>query len=265
MGYDAGELKGIWEIEAAQTRKVDRQDYERELAGIDIGRNARFHGAEFVEDRRQGRSGASSAQRTAQQQYASRLLAMLANDRVYREAHERAMGSFTNAGDAIDRAIDAGEKAHEKQRRQMDDYLINTARLSDGRHVMIAPDGTFHDQNGEPITVEDAAEVEGQIIQPFPTYEAMMERKGGIERDLAELRGWSVEIGDMNNKANDDEKPASREELGDAAKRADDVAASAEEKQRGFEALAPNTNANRNLDLIERKESTTAMAMPQLP
>lgn len=190
---------------------------------------------------------------------------LLANDRLYREAHDRAMGSFSNAGNAIDRAIEAGEKAHEKLRRQMDDYLISTARLSDGRYVMLAPDGTYRDQAGEPITAEDATEVEGQIIQPFPPYEATMQRKAGIERDLAELRGWSVEIGDMHNKANDDKKPASREELSDMAERADDLAARAEEKQRDFEQSSPHYTASRQLDSVEHRSSTATMAMPQLP
>ena len=65
LRYDKGELTSSWEIEAARTREEDRRDYERELAGIDIGRDSRFHGTEFVAERRQNRSGASNAQRTA--------------------------------------------------------------------------------------------------------------------------------------------------------------------------------------------------------
>jgi len=221
LGFDKGELTSNWEIEAARTREDDRRDYERELAGIDIGREARFHGTEFVEERRQGRGGASSAQRSAQQQYASRLQAMLANDRAYREAHERAMASFTNAGNAIDRAIEAGESALKKVSREIDDYLVSTARLNDGRYVMIDVDGTYRDDTGEPISTEDLAEVDGQTIKPFKPYQALTERKSDVERDLAELRGWSVEVGDMHNKAIDDENPASRENLDDMVERAE--------------------------------------------
>lgn len=221
LSYDKGELTRSWEIEAGRTREEDRRDYERELAGIDIGRDARFLGTEFVEDRRQGRSGASNAQRSAQQQYASRLQAMLANDRAYREAHERAMAAFTNAGNAIDRAIIAGEKLLEKARREIDDYLGSTARLSDGRFVMIDESGEYRDETGAPISAEDISELHDQPIKAFAPYEALIERRSDVERDLAELRGWSVEVGDMHNSATDDEAPASRESLDDMAERAE--------------------------------------------
>ncbi|MTD94354.1 hypothetical protein GIW81_08405 [Hyphomicrobium sp. xq] len=190
---------------------------------------------------------------------------LLANDRAYREAHERAMASFTNAGDAIGRAIEAGEKARENVRQQIDDYLHSTARLKDGRYVMTDADGTCRDQNGTPISAEDAAEVEGQPKRAFMPYDDMRERKDDIDRDLAELRGWDVEVGGMRNEATDDRRPASRERLDDMTERADDLAERAAEKQRGFEASAPNTDTNRSLDLVERKESTVTMAMPQLP
>lgn len=190
---------------------------------------------------------------------------LLANDRAYREAHERAMASFTNAGSAIDRAIEAGEKALDKARRQIDDYLRSTARLSDGRYVMIDGDGTFRDETGAAISADDVAKVDGQPIKAFKPYEELTAGVADIERDLAELRGWSVEVGDMHNKANDDKVPASRETLDDMKKRADDMAERAKEMQRGFDATSPNTNANRHLDLLERKESTATMAMPQLP
>ncbi|AHB50017.1 hypothetical protein W911_06045 [Hyphomicrobium nitrativorans NL23] len=190
---------------------------------------------------------------------------LLANDRAYREAHERAAASFTNAGNAIDRAIEAGEKAHESLRRQIDGYLTSTARLSDGRYVMIDVDGTYKDETGKPITPEDASEVEGQPIKTFRPYEVLTERKARIERDLDELRGWSVEVGDMHNKANDDENPASREELSDLAERADDLAARAKEKQNEFEQSSPGLIADHQLGTVEPTGSTATMAMPQLP
>lgn len=190
---------------------------------------------------------------------------LLANDHAYREAHERALSSFSNAGRAIDNAIEAGERARDKQQRQIDEYLASTPRLSDGRYVLIDAEGTYRDENGKPISADDAAEVEGLPKQAFKPYEDMLERKDKIERDLAELRGWSVEVGEMHNKATDDNNPTSREELKDMTERTDDLAERAKEKQIGFETVAPNTDANRHLDLLERQASTATMAMPQLP
>lgn len=190
---------------------------------------------------------------------------LLANDRAYREAHERAIASFTNAGNAIDRAIEAGERALEKLRRQMDDYLHSTARLSDGRYVMIDKDGTYRDQTGGEISAEDVAEVDGQSVKAFEPYEVLDGRKAQFERDLAELRGWSVEVGDMHNRETDEESPASREELSEMTERADDLAERAEEKQREFEQTSPHYTTSRHLDSVERGSSTATMAMPQLP
>lgn len=162
---------------------------------------------------------------------------LLANDRAYREAHERAMLSFTNAGNAIDRAMEAGEKARENVQRQIEDYLVSTARLSDGRYVMIDPDGTYRDEKGQPISPDDIAEVEGQPIKAFKPYEVLTGRKAQIERDLAELRGWSVEVGDMQNRATDEKNAVGRDELDGMTDRADDLAERARERERAFDDL----------------------------
>lgn len=142
MGYDTGELKAIWEIEAARTREEDRRDYERELAGIDIGREARFHGTEFVEERRQGRGGASSAQRSAQQQYASRLQMLLATNPGYAKAYNNTMDALGDSEKAADDAIEKLEVALTKARRETQDMLERAAKLPDGRRV-------FKDKNGK--------------------------------------------------------------------------------------------------------------------
>jgi len=170
------------------------------------------------------------------------LIWLLANDRAYREAHERAMLSFTNAGRAIDRAIEAGEKAHEKVRQQIDDCLASTARLKDGRYVMIDEDGTYKDQDGKPVSAEDAAEVEGQPIRAFKPYDEMRERKEKIDRDLAELRGWGVEVGSMKNEATDEKHPASRKRLDEMTERADDLSEWAREYERTFESQLARQN-----------------------
>lgn len=190
---------------------------------------------------------------------------LLANDRAYREAHERAMLSFTNAGNAIDRAIEAGEKAHKTVRQQIDDYLASTAQLKDGRYVMIAPDGTYRDETGKPISPEDVAEVEGQPVKEFRPYEGLTERRAQIEQDLAELRGWSVEVGDMKNRAMDQENPTREEPLADDKERGDDLAERAQEKQRGFEQSSPLYDSDRHLTTREPQGSAATMAMPQLP
>ena len=192
---------------------------------------------------------------------------LLANDRAYRQSHERAVASFTNAGNAIDRAIAVGEKALEKTRQQIDDYLRSTARLSDGRYVMIDKDGVYRDQTGGEVSAEDVAEVEGQPIKAFQPYEVLDGRKAQFERDLAELRGWSVDVGDMHNRAADEKDPASREELKEMTVRADDLGELARKKQERFEA-GPGYGLTQDQDIDARADldvvSGAAMAKPKI-
>lgn len=186
---------------------------------------------------------------------------LLANDRAYREAHERAMASITNAGNAIDRAIAAGEKALDKARHQIDDYLRSTARLSDGRYVMIDNDGTYRDETGKPISADDVSAVEGQPIKEFKPYDELSGWKNDIECDLADLRGWSVEVGDMHNKATDVEAPASRDALDGMAERAERYQHQAEDTLARWsrETVMPDTQKH-----TFRQERTANIDIPKM-
>lgn len=215
-----------------------------------------------------GRSAASDDHaergRKDRETHTKTLTWLLANDRAYREAHERAMASITNAGNAIDRAIAAGEKALEKARHHIDNYLRSTTRLSDGRYVMIDSDGTYRDETGKPISADDVSAVEGQPIRAFKPYDELAGWKNGIERDLAKLRGWSVEVGDMHNRATDDKIAVAPEELPKEQEHADDLAERAEEKVRDFERSSQLYDKTRDVDLVDHKPATATMAMPQL-
>lgn len=187
---------------------------------------------------------------------------LLANDALYRTAHERAIASFDTAGRAIARAIEAGEKAAQKLRRERDDYLASTPRLRDGRSVFIDADGTYRDQNGHPISAEDAAEVEGQPKRAFKPYAEMTERAEEIDRHLAELRGWDVEVGGMRNEAADEKNPASRERLDDMSERADQIAKDAERIQLNFEDSSPFYRATTHK--VESQGLAAVIAVPQI-
>lgn len=216
-----------------------------------------------------GRSAASDDHaergRKDRETHTKTLTWLLANDRAYREAHERAMASITNAGNAIDRAIAVGEKALEKARHQIDDYLRSTTRLSDGRYVMIDSDGTYRDETGKPISADDISAVEGQPIKAFKPYDELAGWKTDIERDLSELRGWSVEVGDMHNRATDDKTAVDRDDLPEIQERTGELAERAQEKHRKFEQSSPRFEADRIVATPEPQGLAATMAMPQLP
>lgn len=215
LGYDTGELKGIWEIEAARTREEDRRDYERELAGIDIGREARFHGSEFVEERRQGRGGASSTQRSAQQQYASRLQALLANDASYARLHAGTMDALGDAEEATDRAITKAQKALEQAQQQLDQTLSRAAKLSDGTRVFRDARGNVWNERGQRVSEADAAGIEWRGDEP--AYEQFLEDGESVNDRLArveELQGYRIDtLGGIRDRMTDEENPPSADEM----------------------------------------------------
>lgn len=215
MGFDKGELTSNWEIEAARTREEDRRDYERELAGIDIGREARFHGTEFVEERRQSRGGASSAQRSAQQQFASRLQMLLATNPGYAKAYNDTMGALGEAEVATDRAIVKAQKALEDAQQQLEKTVSRAAKLSDGTRVFRDARGNVWNEHGQRVGEADAAGIEWRGDEP--AYEQFLEESESVQDRLTRLealQGYRVDtLGGIRDRMSDQNNPPTAREI----------------------------------------------------
>lgn len=215
MGYDKGELTSHWEIEASRTREEERRDYERELAGIDIGRDARFLGTEFVEARRQGRSGASSAQRSSQQQYASRLQMLLATNPAYAKLYSDTMGALGDAEAVTDRAIIKAQQALKDAQQQLDRTLNRAAKLSDGTSVFRNLRGEIWNERGQHVSEADAAGIEWRGNEP--AYEQFLEESESVKDRLTRLealQSFRVDtLGGIRHRMDDPDDPASAEEI----------------------------------------------------
>jgi hypothetical protein len=215
LGYDKGELTNSWEIEAALTREEDRRDHERELAGIDIGREARFHGTEFVEERRHGRSGASHSQRSAQQQYASRLQMLLATNPGYAKLYNDTMSELGDAEAATDRAIAKAQKALEDAQRQVEHTLSRAAKLPDGTRVFRDARGNVWNERGQRVSEADAAGVEWRGDEP--AYEQFLVQSESVKDRLTRLealQGYRVDtLGGIRDRMDDPENPPSAKEV----------------------------------------------------
>lgn len=216
LAYDKGALTNIWEIEAARTREEDRRDFERELAGIDIGREARFHGTEFVEDRRQGRSGASSAQRSAQQQYASRLQMLLATNPGYAALYNDTLGALGDAEDATDRAIVKAEAALKAAQEKLEQTRSRAAKLpTDDSPVFKDKHGIVRNERGEAVSDAIAARIEWRGDEP--AYEQFLEDSESVKDRLTRLealQGFRVDtLGGIRDRMDDNENPPSAEDI----------------------------------------------------
>jgi len=216
LGYDKGELTSSWEIEAARTREEDRRDHERELAGIDIGREARFHGTEFVEERRQGRGGSSQAQRSAQQQYASRLQMLLATNPGYAKLYNDTMGDLGDAEDATDRAIVKAETALKAAQDKLEQTRSRAGKLpTDDSPVFKDKHGIVRNERGEAVSDDIAARIEWRGDEP--AYEQFLEESESAKDRLTRLealQGFRVDtLGGIRDRMDDQESPPSAAEI----------------------------------------------------
>lgn len=252
MGYDKGELTSQWEIEASRTREDDRRDYERELAGIDIGREARFHGTEFVEERRKGRSGSFSGQRSAQQQYASRLQILLATNAGYAKLYNDTMGALGDAEAATDRAIVKAQKALEDAQQQLEKTESRAAKLPDGTRVLRDARGNVWNERGQRVSDADAAGIEWRGDEP--AYEQFLEESECVKdrlTGLEALQGYRIDtLGGIRDRMTDQDDPPSAEEVERLKRDIDELAppevrAEMPEKQ----AVIPTQTASANLNV----------------
>lgn len=204
-------------IAADRQRREDRADYERELAGIDIGRTARFHNGDFVEERRQGRSGASSTHRSTQREFTSRLQMLLSTNAAYAKLHNDTMNTLGDAEDATDRAIAKAQTAWEEAREQLERTLSRAAKLADGTRVFRDARGDVWSEHGAQISEADAARIEWRGDEP--AYEQFSEESESVRDRLTRLealQGFRVDtLGRFRDRMMDRENPASSDEMND--------------------------------------------------
>lgn len=223
MGKD-GRLTGVVpelgeafeKIAAERQRREDRADYERELAGIDIGRTARFHDAEFVDERRERRSGASSrTQRSAEREYASRLQRLLATNAAYAQLYNDTMTSLGDAEAATDGAIAKAQRILEEAREQLDRTLSRAAKLSDGTRVFRDARGNVWTEHGMRVSEAEAAHIEWRGDEP--AYEQFSEESEAVRDRLTRLealQGFRVDtLGRIRDRMSDQDNPPSSDEV----------------------------------------------------
>lgn len=204
-------------IAADRQRREDRADYERELAGIDIGRTARFHNGDFVEERRQGRSGASSTHRSTQREFTSRLQMLLSTNAAYAKLHNDTMIDLGDAEAATDLAIAKAQKAWEEAHQQLDHTLSRAAKLADGTRVFRDARGNVWSEHGAQISEADAARIEWRGDEP--AYEQFSEESESVRDRLTRLealQGFRVDtLGRIRDRMMDEDNPVSEPELRD--------------------------------------------------
>lgn len=204
------DLSAKWE-RAAALQQQDFDDLQREVAGLEVGRIARF----LPEDLR---NPEQSEKRKAEQQ-AEMLtrLQMMMRDPAYAALYNDTMDKLGEAERATDIAL---AKALERQRvadEALADIQTRALQLEDGRRVYRDEDGTFRTENGSSVSDTDMDAIAEQWHPGMPGHRNFIESRDTAQAEAAtvdEIVTYQVDVlGAARDETSDSDKPPSKEVL----------------------------------------------------
>lgn len=207
MNFDMS-LSEKWE-RAAGLRQQDFDDLQREVAGLEVGRLARFLPDNV-------RNPEQSEKRKAEQQ-AEMLtrLQMMMRDPVYAALYSDTMNKLGEAERATEIAL---AKALERQRladEALADIQERALQLEDGRRVYRDEDGTFRTEDG--LSVSDMDAIAEQWRPGMPGYRDFVESRDAAQAEAAtvdEIMTYQVDVlGDIRHRLSDQASPVSKGEF----------------------------------------------------
>ena len=209
MNFDMS-LSEKWE-RAAALRQQDFDDLQREFAGLEAGRIARF----LPEDiRNPERSEKRKAER-----YAETLtrLQMMMRDPAYAALYNDMMDKLSEAECATEIAL---AKALERQRlaeESLADIQAHALQLEDGRRVYRDEDGTFRTEDGLSVSDTDKDAIAEQWRPGMPGYRNFAESRDAAQAEAAtvdEIMTYQVDVlGAARDETSDPDEPPSKDAL----------------------------------------------------
>jgi hypothetical protein len=198
--------------EAELQRRIDLRDFNDELAGLDI-RAPRFHSAEFIEERRDARSGRRGS--SAQREYANFLQMLLATNAAYARLYNDTLSLLRDAEAATERAISKAQQALDEARATLEQTLGRAATLPDGTRVFRDARGQVSTEHGQRVSDPDASGIEWRGDEPgYERFKAESEAVTDRRTSLEELQGYSVNtLGRIRDRMMDQHNPASAEQI----------------------------------------------------
>lgn len=212
-------------VSAARRREQDRDDYNNEIAGREVGRIRRF----LPEDARPDNSG-KRAERESNR--ISALLSLLQYDPAYAALYGETLDKLREAEAAAALALSQATSNLDQARTDLADALDGASTLADGTRV-------FRGQNGD-VWTEDGKRVEGDALDEIVwrkgavSHEEFLARKRAVDEGQHHVEAilrYQVEVlGHARDRLMDEDDPPSKEEL--------------EEIQDRIREAAPFTNEN---------------------
>lgn len=193
-------------------QRLERDDYNHTLAGVETGRMARF-GAKSKAER--------EIQHKKAEQVFRDVLDRFLQDPAYRALYGQLGQRLSDAEQEADDVLAdtwAALRNHSKKIAEMEE---RAARSPDGRLVFLTADGRVVDADGEELPTEIA----DGIIWPTdaPTaeeYFGALEQHTAVTNQLQEWQDYRNDtLGDIRNRYDDRDNPMSFDDLGDAIER----------------------------------------------
>lgn len=220
---------------ADQMRKLDIDDLNHAIAGVDVGR-MRKHIQQSEIDPGTGRKTSAS------ERLARTLQWLLLNDENYALAHKTAVTSVNDAMDAAAQALSDVRAALLQTTADIEDILNRAATLPNGRKVFRDENGNVVDQDGNAISSELAETIIWRGDEPtYEEYRAKMDSKDDLRLALNELLGIETELGGYQGELNDNDSPPTLDRLDDIKDRSDELRDRVDQIQEGLELQADNS------------------------
>lgn len=203
-------LSEKWE-RAAGLRQQDFDDLQREVAGLEVGRIARF----LPDDvRNPERSEKAKAERQAEM---LTRLQMMMRDPEYAALYNDTMDKLNEAERATEVAL---AKALERQRladEALADIQARALQLEDGRRVYRDEDGTFRTEDGLSVSDTDMDAIAEQWRPGMPGYRDFVESHAATQAEATtvdEIMTYQVDVlGDIRHRQSDQANPVSKGEF----------------------------------------------------
>ena len=233
-------------VSAARRREQDRDDYNNEIAGREVGRIRRF----LPDDARPDHSG-KRAKRESNR--VSALLSLLQSDPAYAALYSETLDKLREAEAAAALALSQATSALDQARTDLADALDGASTLADGTRV-------FRDQNGD-VWTEGGQRVEGDALDEIVwregtvSHEEFLARKKAVDegqRNVEAILQYQVEIlGDARDRLMNEDDPPSMDEM--------------KEMQENFVELAPDAVLSKlNPDPDLAPSDTANLTIPKL-
>ena len=215
----------------------------------------RFLAAEDVSPR------ASERKRAERAEALTRLQLLLLNDPAYAALHKETTEKLNEVQNRLAEAMERVLALRARTDAELAEMLKKAARTADGEAVFRDANGDVRTADGRKVDDDMAATVVWHGGEPsFEDYRRNRKRDEGLDDLAGDIGAGQAEVGDMQERTEDHERPTSSEELGEMQQRTGDMLVDIERRlEREAQRSAPSSAVPGQI-----VEATTDIGVPKL-